>query len=150
MFDVCTTGDMAHWYDIQVFATHTSTWVHKNSSLLQWSMPLGQQGHMAMLGHIPKEKKSQGIMSGDLGGHSISCWSYPDARPIQRPGNTVFRHWQTSQWKWAGLAGIWMSVCFVTVALATVATCPEYVMQRPVLMLPPIAFELHHIFRLSS
>ena len=28
-------------------------------------------------------------MSGDLGGHSISGWSFPDARPIQRPGNTV-------------------------------------------------------------
>jgi hypothetical protein len=31
MFDVCTTGDTAHIdthiYDIQVLATHTSTWV---------------------------------------------------------------------------------------------------------------------------
>ena len=31
-------------------------------------------------------------------GHSIRGWSFPDARPIQRPGNTVFRYWQTSQW----------------------------------------------------
>jgi hypothetical protein len=40
----------------------------------------------------PQRKKSQGIMSGDLGGHSNSGWSFPDARPIQRPGNTVFRY----------------------------------------------------------
>ena len=98
-----------HRYDIQVLATHASTWVHRYSSLLQWSVPLVQRGQVAMVGripglwHIPKEKKSQGVMSGDLGGHSIRCWSFPDARPIQRPGNTVFRYWRTSQWKWAGL-----------------------------------------------
>jgi len=28
-------------------------------------------------------------MSGDLGGHSISGWSFPDACLIQCPGNTV-------------------------------------------------------------
>ena len=37
----------------------------------------------------PQRKKLAGVMSGDLGGHSISGWSFPDARPIQRPGNTV-------------------------------------------------------------
>ena len=26
--------------------THTSTWVHRYSSLLQWSVPLGQRGHV--------------------------------------------------------------------------------------------------------
>ena len=46
----------------------------------------------------PQTKKSQGAFSGDLGGHSISCWSFPDARPIQHPGNTAFRYWRTSQW----------------------------------------------------
>jgi len=43
-----------HWYDIQVLATHASTWVHRYSSLLQWSMPLGQRGHVAMVGRIPR------------------------------------------------------------------------------------------------
>jgi len=38
-----------HLYDIQVLATHAPTWVHRNSSLLQWSVPLGQRGHMAMV-----------------------------------------------------------------------------------------------------
>jgi len=38
-----------HRYDIQVLATHASTWVHRYSSLLQWSMPLGQRGHVAMV-----------------------------------------------------------------------------------------------------
>ena len=42
-----------HRYDIQVLATQASTWVHRYSSLLQWSMPLGQRGHMAMVGRIP-------------------------------------------------------------------------------------------------
>ena len=32
-----------HRYDIQVLATHASTWVHRYSSLLQWSVPLGHQ-----------------------------------------------------------------------------------------------------------
>jgi len=36
-------------YDIQVLATHASTWVHLYSSLLQWSLPLGQRGHVAMV-----------------------------------------------------------------------------------------------------
>ena len=38
-----------HRYDIQVLATHASTWEHRYSSLLQWSVPLGQRGHVAML-----------------------------------------------------------------------------------------------------
>jgi len=38
-----------HRYDIQVLATHNSTWVHRYSSLLQWSVPLGQRGHVAMV-----------------------------------------------------------------------------------------------------
>ena len=33
-----------HRYDIQVLATHASTWVHRYSSLLQWSVALGQRG----------------------------------------------------------------------------------------------------------
>jgi len=40
---------------------------------------------------ISPKKKSQGVIPGDLGGHSIGVWSFSDARPIQRPGNTVFR-----------------------------------------------------------
>jgi hypothetical protein len=34
-----------HRYDIQVLSTHTST-------LVQWSVPLGQWGHVAMVGRI--------------------------------------------------------------------------------------------------
>ena len=41
-----------HPYDIQVLATHTSTWVHLYSSLLQRSVPLGQRGQLAMVGGI--------------------------------------------------------------------------------------------------
>ena len=41
-----------HRYDIQVLATHTSTWVHRYSSLLQWSVSLGHRGHVAMVGRI--------------------------------------------------------------------------------------------------
>jgi hypothetical protein len=42
-----------HRYDIQVPASHASTWVHWYSSLLQWSMSLGQRGHVAVVGRIP-------------------------------------------------------------------------------------------------
>jgi len=37
-----------HRYDIQVPATHASTWVHRHSSLLLWSVPLGQRGHVVL------------------------------------------------------------------------------------------------------
>jgi hypothetical protein len=40
-----------HWYNIQVLATHVSTWVHWYSSLLQF-VPLGQRGHVATVGRI--------------------------------------------------------------------------------------------------
>ena len=38
-----------HRYDIQVLATHASTWMHRYFSLLQWSVPLGQWGHVVMV-----------------------------------------------------------------------------------------------------
>ena len=41
-----------HRYDIQVLASIASTCVHQYPSLLQWSVPLGQRGHVAMLGRI--------------------------------------------------------------------------------------------------
>jgi hypothetical protein len=37
-----------HRYGIQVLATHSSTWVHRYSSLMQWSVPLGQRGHVVL------------------------------------------------------------------------------------------------------
>jgi len=37
-----------HRYDIQVLAKHASTWVHRYSSLLQWSVPLCQWGHVVL------------------------------------------------------------------------------------------------------
>jgi len=53
MFDVCTKGDTAHIDTILKFLPHTaSTWVHRYFSLLQWSVPLGQRGHVAMMGRI--------------------------------------------------------------------------------------------------
>ena len=41
-----------HRYDIQVLTTHASTWMHRYSSLVQWSVALGQRGHVTMVGHI--------------------------------------------------------------------------------------------------
>ena len=47
-------------------------------------------------------------MSGELRGHSIGGWSFPDARPVQSPGSTVFRYWRNSNWKWGGgLSSCW-------------------------------------------
>jgi hypothetical protein len=103
-----------HPYGIQVIATHVSTWVHRYSSLLQWSVALGQRGDMVMFGEFPvfditpkKRKYSRFWTSGDFGSQNTSCWSFPDACPIQRPGNTVFRYWRTSHWKWVGLPSCW-------------------------------------------
>jgi len=42
-----------HRYDIQVLATHASTWVHRYSSLWQWSVTLGQRVHVAMVERMP-------------------------------------------------------------------------------------------------
>jgi len=41
-----------HPYEIQVSATHASTWAHRYSSPLQWSVPLGQRGHVTMVRRI--------------------------------------------------------------------------------------------------
>jgi len=41
-----------HRYDIQVLATHASTGLHRYFSLLQWSVPLVQRSHVAMVGRI--------------------------------------------------------------------------------------------------
>ena len=38
-----------HRYDIQVLATNALTWVHRYSSLLQWSAPLSQRRHVALV-----------------------------------------------------------------------------------------------------
>ena len=46
MFDVCTTVNTSHIDMIFKFLSHASTWVHRCSSLLQWCVPLGQQGHV--------------------------------------------------------------------------------------------------------
>jgi hypothetical protein len=50
MFDVCATGDKVHIDTIFKFLPHASTWVHRYSSLLQWSVPLGQRGHVVIVG----------------------------------------------------------------------------------------------------
>jgi hypothetical protein len=35
-----------HRPDIQVLTTHASTWMHRYSTLVQWSVPLRQRGHV--------------------------------------------------------------------------------------------------------
>jgi len=119
-----------HWYGIQVVATHASTY----SSLLQWSVPLGQRGHVAKVGripglwHIPKEKKSQVVISGDLGGHSISGWSFPE----HELSNVLVTLCSGTDELHSGsgrdfrLAWIWTSVCSANLALATVAKYVSY------------------------
>jgi hypothetical protein len=54
MFAVCTTGDTAHIDMTFKFLpqTNASTWLYRYSSQPQWSVPLGQRGHVAMVGRI--------------------------------------------------------------------------------------------------
>ena len=65
-------------------------------------------------------------MSWDLGGHTISGWLFPDAHSIQRPGNTVFRYWRTSQWKWAGLSPCWN----MNVGMPQLQNIPTFIFQQ--------------------
>jgi hypothetical protein len=39
-------GTLQH--DIQVFATHASIWMHRYSSRLHWSVPVGQRGNVVL------------------------------------------------------------------------------------------------------
>jgi hypothetical protein len=47
IFGVCTTGDTEHIDTIFRFLQHTSTWAHRCSLLLQWSVHLGQRVHVS-------------------------------------------------------------------------------------------------------
>ena len=110
MFDMCTTGDTAQIDTIFKFLLHTRQHgcidiLHCCNDLCLWvSEVTWQWWEEYPVFDIPKKKKIiWRNVKGPRGGHSISCWSFPDARPIQRPRNTVLRYWQNSQWKWAGL-----------------------------------------------
>jgi hypothetical protein len=59
---------------------------------LRSARSLGEGGTNTRSLTYPQRTQAQGVMLGDLRGHSISGWSFPDARPIQRPGKTVFRY----------------------------------------------------------
>jgi len=72
-----------HRYDIQVLATHVSTWVHRYSSLLQWSVPLGQRGHVAMMGRILCTKCTLHSY------HRLTVW-YSDTQNDFSPGAAIF------------------------------------------------------------
>ena len=72
-----------HRYDIQVLATHTSTWVHRYSSLLQWSVALGQRGHVAMMGRILRTKSTL------HSNHRLTVW-YSNTQNDFSPGAAIF------------------------------------------------------------
>jgi len=78
-----------HWwhgikrYDIQVLATHTSTWVHRYSSLLQWSVTLGQRGHVAVVGRILCKKCTL------HSNHRLTVW-YSNTQNDFSPGAAIF------------------------------------------------------------
>jgi hypothetical protein len=72
-----------HRYDIQVLATHVSTWVRRHSSLLQWSVPLGQRGHVAMVGRIFYTKYTL------HSNHRLTVW-YSNTQNDISPGAAIF------------------------------------------------------------
>ena len=72
-----------HRYDIQVLATHTSTWGHQYSSLLQWSVALGQRGHVAMVGRILSTKCTL------HSNHRLTVW-YSNTQNDFSPGAAIF------------------------------------------------------------
>jgi len=72
-----------HRYDIQVLATHASTWVHWYSSLLQWSMPLGRHGHVALLERILYTKRTL------HSNHRLICVIFQHTKDFS-PGTAIF------------------------------------------------------------
>jgi hypothetical protein len=72
-----------HRYHIQVLATHASTWVHLYSSLLQWSVPLGQPGHVAMVLCALSTKCTL------HSNHRLTVW-YSDTQNDFFPGAAIF------------------------------------------------------------
>ena len=70
-------------YDIQLLATHASTWVHRYSSLLQWSVPLGQRGHVVMVGRILCTKCTL------HSNHRLTVW-YSNTQNDFSPGAAIF------------------------------------------------------------
>ena len=73
-----------HRYDILVLATHArQTWVHRYSSLLQWSVPLGQRGHVTMVGRILCTKCTL------HSNHRLTVW-YSNTQNDFSPGAAIF------------------------------------------------------------
>ena len=97
-----------HRYESQVLATHASSWVNRYSSLLRWSVPLGQRGHVAMVEritgfwHVTKEKNHKAWCQGSSGA-TATVVGLLQTRALSTVLVTLFRYWRTSQWKWAGL-----------------------------------------------
>jgi len=63
--------------------THASTWVHRYSSLLQWSVPLGQRGHVAMVRRILCTKCTL------HSNHRLTVWYYK-TQNVFSPGAAIF------------------------------------------------------------
>ena len=81
MFDVCTTGDTAHIDTIFKFLPHTRQ--HRYSSLLKWSVPLGQRGHVSMVGRILCTKCTL------HSNHRLTVW-YSNTQNGCSPGAAIF------------------------------------------------------------
>ena len=90
--DMCTTLDTAHIYTIFKLLPHTRQ--HGCIDILHCcndTCLFASEFTWQWWEEYPIFDISQDVMSGDLGGHSESGWSFPGARPIQRPGKTVFK-----------------------------------------------------------
>ena len=98
-----------HRYDLQVLTARVNvgSLVFFTAAMIRSFKSRGNGGTNTRSLTYPQRKNHRVNVRGPRGGHSISGWSFPDARPIQRPGNTVFRYWRTSQWKLAGLPSCW-------------------------------------------
>jgi len=84
MFDVFTTGDTAHIDTIFKFLPHTlQHGCHRYSSLLQWSLPLGQRGHVAIVGRMLCTKCTL------HSNHRLTVW-YSSKQNDFSPGAAIF------------------------------------------------------------
>jgi hypothetical protein len=93
-----------HRYDVQVLATHASTRVNRYSSLLQWSVPLGQRVHVAIVGLAYFARNAHCAVTSDL-----MCYipTHKTTSPPERPfSHYIHSHCLVVQ-MWTTMKNFW-------------------------------------------
>jgi hypothetical protein len=96
-----------HWHGIQVLATHTSTWVHRYSSLLQWSFPLDQRGYVLMVGRIPLRTLHEMHVAQRPQTYSCVIPAHKTTSPQERPFSHYIHSHRLAAEMWTAMKNNW-------------------------------------------